>query len=52
MRAPQSLCGDATCQSYGCTQAAIDAWYQQQEETARQIVRLLLVPASVGGVAQ
>ncbi len=43
----QPLCGDTTCQSYSCTQAAIDAWYEQQEENARQIVQILqgLVPA-------
>ena len=40
--APLALCGDPTCESYGCTQEAIDAWHQRQEDDARAIVRSLL----------
>lgn len=36
------LCGDPTCESYGCTQEAIDAWYVQMDENARSIVRQAL----------
>ncbi len=35
---PEPLCGDPTCESYGCTQEAIDAWFARQQEEARQVV--------------
>lgn len=37
-----SLCGDPTCESYGCTQQALDDWYAMQEDEARRVVRALL----------
>lgn len=33
------LCGDLTCESYGCTQAALDAWNDQMQANARAAVR-------------
>lgn len=37
-----NLCGDPTCQSYGCTQEAIDAWQQRQWHDAGRIAYGLL----------
>lgn len=37
-----TLCGDPTCDSYGCSQEAIDAWNQARERDARLIVRSAL----------
>lgn len=36
------LCGDPTCQSYSCSQAALDAWHERQERDATEIVTSLL----------
>jgi hypothetical protein len=33
-----TLCGDPTCDSYGCSQEAIDAWHARQQEDAGVIV--------------
>lgn len=37
-----TLCGDPTCNSYGCSQEALDAFHERQEEDAREIVRAAL----------
>lgn len=43
------LCGDSTCDSYGCSQQALDAWHQRQQDEARFIVRSLLgLPVTEG----
>lgn len=39
---PMQLCGDPTCQSYSCSQEALDAWYERQERAAAEIVQMLL----------
>jgi hypothetical protein len=40
--ADYALCGDPTCESPSCRQSAIDAWFERQEQEAREIVLALL----------
>lgn len=43
------LCGDPTCESFGCTQAAIDAWQADRDADAEEIVRSALGLPRRGG---
>ncbi len=36
------LCGDPSCNNWGCSQEAIDAWNERQEKDARAFVRGVL----------
>jgi hypothetical protein len=41
---PEPLCGDPTCESPGCTQEAIDAYLQRQQDAAREYFESLARP--------
>ena len=36
------MCGDETCESPSCSSDALDAYFQRQEQDARDIVRAAL----------
>ena len=44
-----TLCGDPTCNSYGCSKEALNAWYDRQNAEARAVVLQLLTEAEDTG---